>query len=110
MLARVCCRCHKVVSGECSCKPLKQTSHSKGYGRKWRDFRERVYRMRVKEGKALCAMCCKPFGKESPHADHIIPVLSNDDPLFYEASNIQFLHPSCHAAKTEKDVKAGRTR
>lgn len=110
MLARVCGRCGAIVSGACTCKPTKQTSHSKGYGRKWRSFRERVFKKRVRQGKALCAMCSRPFGTESPHGDHIIPVQSNDDPLFYNENNIQFLHPKCHAEKTERDVKAGRTR
>jgi hypothetical protein len=55
-------------------------------------------------------MCKKPFGGASPHADHITPVHSQDDPLFFDESNIQFLHPECHAEKTRKDMKAGLTR
>lgn len=110
MKARVCGRCGAIVSGVCSCKPTKQTSHSKGYGRKWRQFRERLFRARVRAGGVSCAMCGLAFGVESPHADHIVPVQSNDDPLFYEPTNIQFLHPDCHAQKTVRDVAAGTTR
>jgi 5-methylcytosine-specific restriction endonuclease McrA len=50
------------------------------------------------------------FGAESPHADHIIPVTSENDPLFYDEKNIQFLHPECHGVKTKKDVAQGLTR
>lgn len=81
-----------------------------GYGRKWQRFRERLYRARAKAGNVLCAKCGLAFGSVSPHADHIIPVQSNDDPLFYDADNIQFLHPACHAEKTVQDVAQGATR
>ena len=58
----------------------------------------------------MCGMCKKPFGALSPHADHIQPVHDDSDPLFYDESNIQFLHPECHAKKTQQDVKQGLTR
>lgn len=109
MKARVCGRCGTIVVGACDCKSPKQTSHSKGYGRKWRKFREILFKARCKTG-VLCAECGLAFGGCSPHADHIIPVQSNDDPLFYDPDNIQFLHPECHAAKTVRDVNAGATR
>ena len=109
MKARVCGRCGTIVLGVCTCKSSKQSSHSKGYNSKWRRFRERLYKLRCKTG-VLCAMCGLAFGSDSPHADHIVPVQSNDDPLFFEPNNIQFLHPECHASKTVQDVRQGLTR
>jgi 5-methylcytosine-specific restriction endonuclease McrA len=58
----------------------------------------------------MCAVCGLAFGLEPPHADHIIPVQSKDDPLFFEPSNIQFLHSHCHGLKTASDVANGLTR
>jgi len=107
--SRVCGRCGAIVSGACTCKASKVSTAAKGYGRRWRRFRERLFRKRARQG-VTCAMCGKAFGSESPHADHIVPVLSADDPLFYEESNIQFLHPACHGRKTDADVRAGATR
>jgi 5-methylcytosine-specific restriction endonuclease McrA len=109
MKSRVCGRCGAIVSGVCGCKRPQVSTAAKGYGRKWQKFRERLFRIRAKVG-VTCAMCCKAFGAESPHADHIIPVLSAEDPLFYDPNNIQFLHPDCHGRKTDGDVKAGATR
>lgn len=57
----------------------------------------------------LCAMCSKVF-VTTPHADHIKPVQSAGDPLFYAESNIQFLHPACHGKKTVEDMRKGLTR
>ncbi len=110
MKSRVCCRCHRLVSRQCDCKKeVAVNSNAKGYGSRWRRFRERLLKHRLRTG-VLCAMCGLAFGDESPHADHKIPVLSEDDPLFYEPNNIQFLHVACHAVKTARDVKAGTTR
>lgn len=110
MRARVCKRCHAVVVGQCTCKAQTVSPTVKGYGRKWQRFREQVYKLRVRQGRALCAVCGLAFGGESPHADHIVPVKSADDPLFYVESNIQFLHPDCHGRKTASDVRRGATR
>lgn len=110
MKTKVCYRCGQI---NCRCKTHVLTNESsavRGYDRQWRAFRERVFRQRVREGKAFCAACNRVFGKESPHADHIVPVQSADDPLFYEPSNIQFLHPACHGMKTKRDVRSGLTR
>jgi 5-methylcytosine-specific restriction endonuclease McrA len=110
MKSRVCGRCGKVVSGQCDCKAVRHTNSCKdGYGRKWQRFRESLFKQRAKQG-IVCAMCGLAFGSEPPHADHIIPVTSADDPLFYDESNIQFLHPGCHGEKTKQDVRKGLTR
>ena len=110
MRARVCGRCRTIVSGQCTCRLIKETSAKRGYGRKWQRFREHVYRKRAREGKAMCAACGKAFGATPPHGDHIIPVKGPDDPLFFDEHNIQFLHVDCHGRKTASDVKAGTTR
>lgn len=111
MKSRVCQRCGKIVSGQCDCAKPKQASTCKnGYDRKWQRFVRQLYQKRVKEGRALCAMCGLAFGTKTPHGDHIIPVTSADDPLFFDEDNIQFLHPECHGEKTKIDVKRGLTR
>lgn len=58
----------------------------------------------------MCGICGKPFGGDSPHGDHIQPVSGQDDPLFFDEGNIQFLHPACHGKKTAEDVRNGLTR
>lgn len=109
MKSRVCGRCGSIVVGDCPCKRKLESVTSKGYGRRWQRFRERLYRKRAKKG-VVCGLCGKAFGNVSPHADHIIPVTGEDDPLFYDETNIQFLHPECHGVKTKKDVALGLTR
>jgi 5-methylcytosine-specific restriction endonuclease McrA len=110
MKSRICGRCGKVVSGQCDCKAVRHTNSCKdGYGRKWQRFVKTLYQKRVREGKGLCAMCGLAF-VSTPHGDHIEPVTSADDPLFYKESNIQFLHPGCHGEKTKQDVRKGLTR
>lgn len=108
--SRVCQVCRKVVSGDCCRTQVKQATSGDGYDRKWQRFRKRLMQERAKAGKLICGICRKPFGATSPHADHIVPVESQDDPLFFNESNIQFLHPVCHGEKTQKDVKSGLTR
>lgn len=109
MKSRVCGRCGTVVSGVCECKKPHASTCKNGYGRRWQRFREMLYRKRARDG-VVCGVCGLAFGSVSPHADHIIPVIGEDDPSFYREDNIQFLHPACHGRKTERDVKAGRTR
>jgi 5-methylcytosine-specific restriction endonuclease McrA len=62
------------------------------------------------QGLAACAACGLAFGAQSPHADHIIPIQDENDPLFYCEDNIQFLHPGCHSRKTAADLRAGLGR
>jgi 5-methylcytosine-specific restriction endonuclease McrA len=104
--------CQRCVRLDCVCKVVVnegQTTRN-GYSRKWRRFREMLFRKRVRTGRSMCNACGLAFGSESPHADHIVPVLNEDDPLFYCEDNVQFLHPSCHAKKTAMDVKSGMSR
>ncbi len=112
MKAKVCSRCRKVVDKDHTCGvvvEIRQSSNDRGYTSKWREFRENLFRRRAKSG-VVCAMCKRAFGAEGFHADHIVPVQSADDPLFYDERNIQFLHPACHSIKTAQDVESGSTR
>jgi len=112
MKAKVC-KCGQLDSNcKCSTVPAVQPESPcfRGYDRKWQAFRSRLFKQRVREGKSLCGICGKAFGTNSPHADHIIPVQSADDPLFFKPDNIQFLHPECHSKKTKTDVRLGLTR
>lgn len=109
--ARMCGRCGEIVVGDCDCRAeRRQRTSIDGYDRRWQRFRKQLLRERAREGRLLCGMCGRVFGAESPHADHIMPVISQDDPLFFEPTNIQFLHPACHGEKTARDVREGRTR
>ena len=111
VVSRVCQRCRRVVSGNCDCRAeRKQNTTRDGYDRKWQRFRERLIRKRARLGELKCGMCERAFGSESPHADHIMPVQDQGDPLFFDENNIQFLHAECHAIKTQRDVKLGLTR
>lgn len=110
MLARYCPRCERIVSGDCECtRPLYESPTVRGYNRKWRRFRESLFRKRAKQG-VVCAACGLAFGAGGFHADHMQPVTSEDDPLFFDPQNIQFLHPECHGKKTARDVRQGLTR
>lgn len=110
MKARVCGRCGLIVFGVCACKSPKQSSHSKGYDRKWRKFRKALYIERSRRGAVVCAMCGLVFGSSIPQLDHIIPFTSLDDPKRFDPDNCQFLHSECHAVKTVQDVRQGLTR
>lgn len=115
MQAKVCGRCRCLYTEEEPCKcggkqiDDRDNSAARGYTTKWKRFRERLFKQRAKRG-VLCAACGLAFGAEGFHADHIEPVQSADDPLFYEPTNIQFLHPSCHSKKTRQDESDGKTR
>ena len=43
---------------------------------------------------------CKNFAE---HVDHIKRIESEDDPLFYDESNLQALCKRCHSRKTAKE-------
>lgn len=42
--------------------------------------------------------------------DHVVPVQSADDPLFFDVGNWQSLCRACHDEKTGEDRRAGLTR
>ena len=118
MKTHLCRGCLRLVEA-CRCKPEsreskpgnRESAAKRGYGRKWRKFREDLWIEVVRSGVyPTCAICKKSFQNDTPHFDHIEPVESADDPKFFEKSNIQFLHHECHALKTSRDIRNGKTR
>jgi 5-methylcytosine-specific restriction protein A len=84
---------------------------SRGYGARWQRWRAAILRRMASTGDwdGMCDRCGKMISG-SIHCDHITPVASASDPLFYDRENIQFLHPGCHAEKTAEDKQKGLTR
>lgn len=89
----------------------RENSHKRGYTRKWRKFRERLIKHAITSGEwdGCCDLCGRSI-TGMIHADHIQPVKDSSDPLFYDRTNIQFLHPACHSQKTREDAQSGQTR
>jgi 5-methylcytosine-specific restriction endonuclease McrA len=60
-------------------------------------------------GNARCALCGKLItgNRDDVHVDHIVPFRGLDDPLRFDQSNWQLLHPACHSRKTAMDQRAG---
>lgn len=87
------------------------TSTERGYGWKWRQWRESIIRRmrQTREWDGNCDMCGKIILR-SIHCDHIEPVTGPKDTRFYDRTNIQFLHAACHSMKTIEDKRQGKTR
>jgi 5-methylcytosine-specific restriction endonuclease McrA len=66
---------------------------------KWRKLREFIL-----NESPLCTRCYKK-GIITPAVicDHVIPINGENDPLFYELSNISTLCDECHRIKTRQD-------
>jgi len=81
-------------------------SGARGYDRRWRKARA-VWLLQ----NPLCAECEKRGNYVSATlVDHITPVQSAFDPLFYDTDNFQSLCRACHQQKTFSDRAAGLTR
>lgn len=80
-------------------------AHRRGYGRKWRKYAA-AYLAR----NPLCVRClAAEVTRAAEHVDHIEPVSSGSDPLFWKSSNHQALCQSCHSRKTAtEDTGRGR--
>lgn len=82
------------------------SARQRGYGSRW----EKLRRWHL-ERNPLCKRCQERGHVEAAVlVDHIVPVQSADDPLFYEVENLQSLCTACHAIKTAADKAAGLTR
>jgi len=81
-------------------------SAARGYDRRWRKARDLWLAQ-----NPLCVECEKR-GNYTPATlvDHITPVQSAFDPLFYDCQNFQSLCRACHQQKTFADRAAGLTR
>lgn len=83
------------------------TSSQRGY-----DYRWQQYASGFLVRHPLCVDCDKQGRtKAAACVDHITPVTSADDPLFWEPSNHQGLCIECHSVKTNTvDRGKGRSR
>jgi len=81
-------------------------SAQRGYDRQWRKTRALWLAQHP-----LCVEC-EQRGQYTPATliDHIRPVQSRDDPLFFDTDNFQSLCRACHARKTAADRASGLTR
>jgi 5-methylcytosine-specific restriction protein A len=78
----------------------------RGYTQRWAQYSRDFL-----QANPWCARCLR-VGKREPAqmVDHIRPVQSADDPLFWQVSNHQSLSRRCHAVKTAEDKMRGLTR
>jgi 5-methylcytosine-specific restriction protein A len=89
------------------------TSTERGYGAKWRAYRDQ-FRARY----PLCGMAppgaprttdsrCAAEGRLSPMyvVDHIVPVTGAQDVRFYDETNHQSLCERCHNAKRQREAR-----
>lgn len=87
----------KVQAKKIEPKTKRKTSSQRGYNGKWQRLRESF----ANHHPALCTHCMKKdILKAANHLDHIIPHKGQDDPLFWDWNNLQWLCHSCHSVKT----------
>jgi 5-methylcytosine-specific restriction enzyme A len=81
-------------------------AHKRGYDMRWHKYRDWYL-----SEHPLCVECEKAGRAEAAViVDHIVPVKSKDDPLFWDPENHQSLCRPCHDGKTGSDRAAGLTR
>jgi 5-methylcytosine-specific restriction enzyme A len=91
------------------------SARERGYGPQWdrysRWLRQQVDCPECGRNHALCERCQAQGRIEASELiDHIIPIKSEGDPLFWEHGNHQGLSRNCHAMKTAEDRRQGLTR
>lgn len=93
--------CGNRARGRCAEHAAPMTPHviarhgaSRRYGRLWRKRRGEYLRM---PANRLCRACGNAFATE---IDHIVPVIGDSDPNFWNETNWQGLCKSCHSRKT----------
>ena len=85
-------RTHKPNTYRNAESKVRRSPANRGYDYRWQKFRAAYL-----SANPLCLHCDR---KAATQIDHIKPVESKDDPLFYEESNLQALCSSCHSKKT----------
>src|SRR5262249_48624279 len=85
--------------------PQRASASRRGYGRRWA-----TYSQACRRANPLCKRC-ESNGRLtlSQMVDHIVPVESGADPLFWAADNHQALCWPCHRIKTAQDIREGVT-
>lgn len=85
-------------------RPRRASAAARGYGRRWRQARQRHLL-----AEPLCR-ACKAAGKAVPASvvDHVEPPESATDPLFWDCHNWQSLCKPCHDRKTLSQSIRGR--
>jgi 5-methylcytosine-specific restriction protein A len=98
-------RPHGQVAGRRRSPDRRPTAAQRGYGYRWQQYARRFLL-----AQPLCREC-QQHGRVTAATcvDHIMPVASADDPLFWDAENHQPLCQPCHSAKTNSiDRHSGR--
>lgn len=79
---------------ECEREPERETSHRRGYTRRWSKISQHYLR-----ANPMCVHC----GGLATETDHVVPH-RGDMELFYDANNWQALCRACHSRKTQAEV------
>jgi 5-methylcytosine-specific restriction endonuclease McrA len=99
----ICTRCGQ---SECRCKQTtrpRKSSHKRGYGRTWRQWRERYITHRIRHDEYHCDDCKRPFNASLgiPELHHIEKVQDNPARRL-DATNVMMLCKECHAIRTAR--------
>ena len=92
-------------------KPYKQadakrpSAYARGYTPRWQRYANQFL-----SSNPLCVLCPPGDRRPASAVDHIIPVSSGSDPIFWDATNHQPVCQSCHSRKTVDDRRKGLTR
>ena len=86
-------------------KQRRGTAHRRGYGRRWQKY-ARSYL--AQHPFCECGQC--PEHTVAECVDHIIPVTSARDPLFWLPTNHQAMSFACHRRKTNEEDNGAAIR
>ena len=76
----------------------------RGYGRRWRNFRDAWYRRHGRK----CVLClAEGIIEPATELDHIVPLTGPDDPTFFDDAAVQGLCGPCHKRKTARERREG---
>jgi len=108
------CAAHRKQAGD-EDRARRGNSAQRGYGSRWRDYRERFLAryplcgMRPGQARLAAGFTewskCKAGGFLVPatRVDHILPVAGAQDARFWDAANHQALCERCHNSKTSRE-------